>query len=131
MLTHVTHRLSSGDNDATHCTRAGVVMDTDSEETAAPALSLFDSFSVPVVTTSQINQVRERGVFYIVFAAAQLGAYACRERRGGGSGGEDVRLRTVQSGLSGEAWHADHRIVQWDDDALDSRTLTSCGIRHT
>ena len=39
-------------------TRAGVVMDTDSEETAAPSLSLFDSFSVPVVTTSQINQVR-------------------------------------------------------------------------
>ena len=68
-------------------TRAGVVMDVDGEETAAPgiekfpvshgkslltvlplfffctpfslaALSLFDSFSVPVVTTSQINQVR-------------------------------------------------------------------------
>ena len=38
-------------------TTAGVVMDTDSEETAAPALSLFDSFAVPVVTTSQINQV--------------------------------------------------------------------------
>lgn len=32
-------------------------MDTDSEETGAPALALFDSFSVPVVTTSQINQV--------------------------------------------------------------------------
>ena len=31
-------------------------MDTDSEETASPSLSLLESFSFPVVTTSQINQ---------------------------------------------------------------------------